>query len=126
MAWGSDTTIGSQSAINDSVEEFLPSAGGGIELGPGESAHVQLEIDNESGSVTNGVIISVYTTLDTTSEDWDERPYRQLTYLPSGIAAEDWSFIVSDVFSFRIGLLAAAATDDYTVGGNYRLNGIAL
>ena len=126
MAWGSDTTLGSQTAINDTVEEFLPSAGGGIELGPGESAHVQLEIDNESGSVTNGVIISIYTTLDTATEDWDERPYRQFTYVPSGIAAEDFSFLVSDVFSFRIGLLAAAATDDYTVGGNYRLNGIAL
>jgi hypothetical protein len=126
MAWGSDTTLGSQTAINDTVEEFLPSGGGGIELEPGESAHVQLQIDNTSGSVTNGVIISVYTTLDTTSEDWDERPYRQLTYVPDGITAEDWSFIVSDVFSFRIGLLAAAAADDYDVGGNYRLNGIAL
>lgn len=126
MAWGSKTTLGSQTAINDTVEEFLPSAGGGIALNPGESALVQLEVDNESGTVTNGVIVAIYTTLDDATEDWDEHAFMEFEVVPDTVSAEDISFVVAGVYKFRIGLLAAAVTDDYTVGGNYRLDGISL
>lgn len=121
VTWGAKTTLGSQTAINDTVEEFLPSAGGGVTLAAGMQAHVQLTIDNTSGTVTNGVIISVYSTLDDASENWDEDPFMSFEYVPSGIAAEEVSFVVSGIYKFRIGALAAAATDDYDVSGNYRL-----
>lgn len=126
MAWGSDTSLGSQTAIDNSTEEYLPSAGGGVTLNPGETCHVQLGIDNESGSVTDAVEIRVYTTLDATSEDWDEHAWQTFSVTPTAITEEDYSFLVSGVYKFRIGLLSAGATDTYTVNGNYRLNGISI
>lgn len=125
MAWGSDTTLGSQSAVNDSVEEYLPSSGG-ISLNPGERCHVQLIFNNESGSVTNGCLWSIYTTLDDTTEVWDHEPYMAGVYYPDTVAAEEFSIVLSDVYKFRIGFLAAAATDDYTVSGYYRKDGVSL
>lgn len=126
MAWGSKTSLGSQTAINNTVEEFLPSAGGGVTLNPGETCHVQLGIDNESGSVTDAVRIRLYTTLDATSEDWDEVPFMAFTHLPTAVTERDYSFLVQGIYKFRIGILSAGATDVYTVGGDYRLNGVSL
>jgi hypothetical protein len=121
VTWGTKTTLGSQTAINDATEEFLPSAGGGVALSGAILAHVQLQVDNESGAVTNGVLVRVYTTQDDSTEDWDEHPFMEFEVVPDTINAEDISFVVSGVYKFRIGLLASAVTDDYTVGGDYRL-----
>ena len=127
MAWGSDTSLGSQTAINNTTEEFLPSAGGGISLNPGETCHVQLGIDNEHATtVTDAVEIRIYTTLDDTSEDWDEVAWQTFSVLPTAVTERDYSFLVSGVYKFRIGLLSAGATNTYTVNGNYRLNGISI
>ena len=65
MAWGSKTTFTDQTLINNTVEEYLAS----VTLNPRELVHLQLKIDNEHAStVTDSLVISVYTTLDTTSE----------------------------------------------------------
>jgi len=126
MAWGADTSLGTQTAVDDTTEEFLPSAGGGISLNPGESAHCQIQYDNTSGSLTDDIIISFYSTLDDTSEDWDEKPFMTIVVAPDSTNAEDISVLVSGVYSFRIGFLSSGATDTYDVGGNYRKDGISL
>lgn len=118
VTWGTKTSLGSQTAINNTTEEFLNT----VDLSAALQAHVQLEVDNEHASaVTDAVIVNVYTTLDDSSEDWDERPFMAFRVLPTSINAEDVSFVVSGVYRFRIGLLSAGATNTYTVGGNYRL-----
>ena len=117
VTWGSDTALTTQTAINNSSEEFI----GTIALAAGLSAHIQLEIDNESGSVTDAVIISIYATLDSTSEVFDDQAYMTFTILPSGIALERHPLVVSGIYKFRIGVLSAGATDNYAVGGDYRV-----
>lgn len=122
MAWGTDTTCGTLTTITSTVEQYLTA----ISLNPGELAQVQLTIDNTSGSVANGVTISVYTTLDSTSEVWDDRAWRQQNYVPDGVTAEQYTITVSGIYRFRIGLIATAVTDDYDVSGQYRVDGISL
>ena len=117
VTWGADTTLGDQTAINETTEEFLNI----VDMASAIAAHCQIEIDNESGSVTNGVIISIYATLDAATEVWDDVPFRTWVHFPTGIALERLSIIVTGVYKFRLGFLATAATDDYTVGGDYRL-----
>ena len=116
VLWGSDTALTTQTAIDNSTEEFM----GTIDLATALSAHVQLEIDNESGSVTDAVIISVYATLDASSEVFDNQAFMELRIVPSGIALERHPLVVLGVYKFRIGALSAGATDTYAVGGDYR------
>ena len=117
VEWGADTALTTQTAIDNSTEEFV----GTIDLSTALSAHIQLEIDNESGSVTDAVIISVYATLDATSEVFDDAPYMTFSILPSGIALERHPLVVSGIYKFRIGVLSSGATDTYAVGGDYRV-----
>ena len=117
VTWGSDTALTTQTAIDNVTEEFI----GTIDLSTALSAHIQLEIDNESGSVTDDVIISVYATLDATSEVFDDKADMTFTITPSGIALERHPLVVSGVYKFRIGALSAGATDTYAVGGDYRV-----
>ena len=83
-------------------------------------AHVQLEIDNESASITDAVIISVYATVDV-GGNFDDVAFMRFRVTPAGIALERMSFVVSGVTKFRIGALSAGPTDDYAVGGDYKL-----
>ena len=91
VTWGSDTALTTQTAIDNATEEFI----GTIDLAAALSAHIQLEIDNEAGSVTDAVIISVYATLDDTSEVFDDQAYMTFTILPSGSYVKQINFLQS-------------------------------
>ncbi len=117
VTWGSDTALTTQTAIDNSTEEFL----GIIDLASGLSAHVQLEIDNEAGSVTDDLIVNIYTTLDAATEVWDDNPFMSFTITPAGVTLERQSFVVSGVYKFRIGCLSSGATDTYAAGGDYKV-----
>ncbi len=118
VTWGADTALTTQTAIDNSTEEFL----GTIDLAAGLQAHIQLEIDNEHGSVvTDSLIVAIYTTLDASSEVWDDNPFFVVPITPAGIALERQSFVVSGVYKFRIGCLSSGATDTYAAGGDYRV-----
>ncbi len=116
VLWGSDSALTTQTAIDNSTEEFM----GTIDLATSLSAHIQLEIDNESGSITDDVIIAVYSTLDASTEVFDDVAFQTFRITPTGITLERLSFVVSGVYKFRIGALSAGATDTYAVGGDYR------
>ena len=121
VTWGADTALTTQTAINNTTEEFLHGAGLGIDLSTGLSCHVQLEVDNESGSVTDDLIVAIYTTLDASSEVWDDEPFMKFSITPSGVALERHAFVVSGVYKFRIGCLSSGATDTYAAGGDFRV-----
>lgn len=122
MAWGSEQSFTDQTVINNSVEEFLEA----VTLNPYEVAHVQLKIDNEHASaVTDALQISVYTTIDATSEVWDTDPFMRFEYKPSTINAEYKSLLIMGVRKFRFGALSKGATNTYTFGGTYMLNGVS-
>ena len=121
MAWGNKTPFTAVTAVNNTTEEFLES----VAMNPYEVCDVQLLIDNEhSTTVTDAVIISLYGTLDASSEQWDTVPFMQFTHKPATVSAEYLSFTVAGVYKFRIGALSAGATNTYTVDGDYRLNGV--
>lgn len=115
--WGGDTSGGTQlTTVDDTTEEFFDI------IAADDAVQTQVEIlaNNESGSVTNALIVNVYLTMDATSEDIDDHPFMTYTMLPDGIGEEKWSFLIPSVYKWRIGCLAEAATDDYTVDMNYR------
>lgn len=122
MAWGSKTSFTDQTAINNTTEKFLAN----VTLNPRELCHVQLKVDNEHAStVTDALIISVYTTLDDSSETWDSTPFMQFTHKPATVSAEYVAFTVMGVRKFRIGGLSSGATNTYTMGGAYRTDGVS-
>ncbi|MEQ1888905.1 MAG: hypothetical protein ABL951_06960 [Alphaproteobacteria bacterium] len=122
MAWASEAAFTDQTAINNSTEEFLDA----VSLNPRELCHVQLKLDNEHGSVvTDSLQVSVYATLDESSEVWDTHPLMQFTIKPNSVSAEYFSFAVMGVRKFRIGGLSTGATNTYTMGGTYRLDGVS-
>ena len=126
MAWGADTSLGTAlTTVDDTTEEFIPPTGG-ISLNPRELAHIQLTVDNEHAStVTDALEVRVYTTLDDSSEEWDETPFMAFTVEPATVSAEQFSFIVAGVYKFRCGFLSAGATDTYSVSGQYRKDGVS-
>ena len=122
MAWGSKTGFTGQTGINNTTEEFLEA----VTMNPYEQCHVQLEVDNEHAStVTDGLIISVYGTLDAATEQWDSTPFMQFTHKPATVSAEYVSFMVTGFYKFRIGGLSTGATNTYTMGGAYMLDGVS-
>lgn len=117
VLWSSATALTTQTAINNSTEEFM----GTIDLLTSLQAHIQLEIDNEDAtSVTDDVIISIYATVDV-GGNFDDVAFMSFRITPAGIALERMSFVVSGITKFRIGALSSGATDTYAVGGDYRL-----
>jgi hypothetical protein len=121
MAWGTKTAFTDQTAINNTTEEYLAA----VTLNPRELCHVQLKMDNESASVTDSLQVSVYTTLDAASETWDNFPFMQFTIRPATINAEYFAFTVMGIKKFRIGGLSTGATNTYTMGGAYMLDGVS-
>ncbi len=121
VTWGADTALTTQTAIDNSTEEFLHASGEGIDLDTGLACHIQLEVDNESGSVVDALIVAVYATLDLTSKVFDDEPFMQFSFQPATISLERLSFVVSGIYGFRIGCLSSGATDVYTAGGDYRV-----
>lgn len=122
MAWGSKTAFTDQTAINNTTREFLEA----VTLNPRELCHVQLKIDNEHASaVTDSLQVSVYSTLDATSETWDNFPFMEFTIKPATVSAEYFAFTIMGVRKFRIGGLSTGATNTYTMGGAYMLDGVS-
>ena len=121
MPWGSKTAGTQQTLINNSTPEVILSD---IDLKPGETAHVQVRVNNESGSVTDPCIISVYTSLgDTTYDDFAAQEFE---ILPAGIGDERISIVISGVSRFKIEALSGGATDTYTADTDYQLDGVDL
>lgn len=122
VTWGADTALTTQTAINNTVEEFLHATGLGIDMSGALSCHVQLEVDNEHATtVTDDLLVAVYTTLDAATEVWDDAPFMSFVHTPAAVALERVPFIVSGVYKFRIGVLSSGSTNTYAAGGDYRL-----
>ena len=91
VVWGADTALTTQSAIDNSTEEFL----GIIDMSTGLTCHIQLEVDNEHGStVTDDLLVAVYTTLDSTAEVWDDVPFFSFRHTPATVSLERVPFVV--------------------------------
>ena len=119
MGWASKVQI--EVAANVAGTELFSDV---VTLSPGEIAHVQ--IVGNSGGTTDSLVISVYTTLDDTSENWDTVPLFSFTLDCTDGNDNDVSFIVSGVYKFYIGYVRDGSTDTIVTDAWQRKDGVNL
>lgn len=117
MAWGSKTQVATSLSVAG-TELFSDD----IDLNPGESGHVQVVAD--SGGTTDSLIISVYGTLDDSSEVWDAVPVFQFVLDTTSGNPEEVSFVISGLYRCRIGFVRDGSTDTISTNAYIRKDGI--
>lgn len=118
MGWSNK--IASSQLTDITTEEFFSQT---PTLNPGESAQIEIEYD-PVGSPTDNLVVSVYPTLDSSGESWDETPIFsfEIANAPDPNKA---SFIVAGIYKFRVGVKRSGTTDTITSADmNHRLDGI--
>lgn len=118
MAWGSKTQI--ENAASVAGTELFSDK---VSLDPGESSHCQV-IGNSNGT-TDNLIISVYATLDASTENYDTTPIYSFELDCTDGNDNDVSFIVQGVYAFRLGFVRSGSTDTITTNAYERSNGIS-
>jgi hypothetical protein len=117
MAWGSRTNATQLTAIT--TEQFFDQI---PTLNPRETAVVQVSVD--FAGTTDHAIISVYTTLDDSSEVWDQVPAQEF-FLENSPDPNRISFQVAGVYKFRVGVRRSGSTDTITSADMaYRKDGV--
>ncbi len=106
-------------AVNDGTEQFFD------DIVSSDAIYTMVEVlaNNEDGtSVTNGLIVAIYLAMEEAATfDWDDEPFSKREFIPLTINEEKFTFFLPSIGgSWRMGCLAAAATDDYTVDMNFR------
>lgn len=120
MAWGSKTSATQLTSIT-TIQYFdsVPT------LDPGEWAHVQVDV-NFPATPTDHAVVQVFTTLDDSSENWDDTPLHEFQ-IDKGTDPNAVSFLVSGVYKFRVGVKRSGSTDTLTSADlAYRLSGVAV
>lgn len=120
MAWSSDTAATQLTSIT--TEQFFDVS---PTFSPGEWAHVQVSVDWPAAPVDD-IFIACYSTLDDSSEVWDLVPLFQIR-LSRLVDPNIISFIVREVYRFRVGVRRTGTTTTITSADlSYRTNGISL
>ena len=120
MAWGNKTNATQLTGIT--TEQFFDQT---PTLNPGETLHVEVEVDFPT-TPTDDAIVSVYGTLDASTENWDDTPIMQFT-IDSGTDPHKVSFLVSGFYKFRAGVQRSGSTDTLTSADmSYRADGVSL
>lgn len=120
MSWSSKTAATQKTSVT-AITYFDQV----VTLNPGETAHCQVDV-NFPASPTDDAIVEVFTTLDASSENWDDTPFlsQRVSRLTDPNAV---SFLVADVYKFRVGIRRSGTTDTITSADfAYRKNGINL
>lgn len=119
MSWSSKNNLTQLTSIT--TEQFFDA----VTLNPGELAHCEVEIDFPA-SPTDEATISLYGTLDDSSENWDDTPIWSQN-IGNGIDPNKISFPVSGLYKFRIGVQRDGSTDTITSADmSYRKDGVNL
>ena len=122
MAWGSKTQISSAVTVNSTTLQDQSTA---VTLNPGETAHVQVECDFGT-TPTGNMEVHVFTTLDASSENWDDTSYGAPYTILNTIDPNAISFTIRDVYKFSLMYKNSAGTTSNTVSAWYRVNGVSL
>lgn len=115
MTWGAKTSATQLTGIN-TTEQFFDAIVG---LAPVDSVHIQIGATGTPGG-TDGLDISVYSTLDDTTEEWDTVAVTTMQ-LTTESTLEDVSIILSGIYRFRVGVVSAGATDTQVADMSYRI-----
>lgn len=120
MAWGSKTSATQLTSIT--TEEFFDET---PTLNPREIAHCEVTVDFPS-SPTDNAVVSVYGTLDDSTEDWDDTPLMEFA-IGNDSDPNKVSFIISGLYKFRVGVQRDGSTDTLTSADfSYRKDGVSL
>jgi hypothetical protein len=120
MAWGSDTASTQLTTVT--TEQFFSQT---PTLNPGETAHCQ--ITGNSSGTTDNLRVSVYATLDASTEVWDTVPLYSFVIDCTDGGNNIASFVVSGVYKFRVGVQRdAGSTDSFTADMSHRVDGVSL
>ena len=120
MAWSGKTAATQLTSIT--TEQFFDTL---VTLNPGETADCEVEF-NPPATPVDHLVVSVYGTLDASTENWDDTAF--LTFLISNsIDPNKRKFTVRDVYKFRVGVKRSGTTDTITSADfAYRKNGVSL
>ena len=119
MAWGAKQTSTQLTSIT--TEQFFTNTPA---LNPGELAHVQILCDFPA-SPTDNLVVSVFATLDDSSEVWDDVALLQFE-IDNAVDQPEVSFTVTGVFKFRVGVKRSGTTDTITSADmSHRLDGVS-
>jgi len=119
MAWTSKTQIENAAAVAG-TELFSDI----VVLNPGELTHVQ--VVGNSGGTTDSLVISIYTTLDDSTENWDTVPIHTFTLDCTDGNDNDVSIPLSGIYRFRIGFVRDGSTDTITTNAWERSDNVDL
>lgn len=120
MTWTSKSTQTQLTSIT--TEQYFATF---ISLNPGEVLHGQVKV-TFPGSPTDSAIISLYTTLDASSEVWDTTAFRSYL-LDKGTSPGYLAFSVSGIYKCRVGVKRSGTTDTLTSADmGWRTDGVTL
>lgn len=120
MTWGAKVSATQLTSIT--TEEFFDAV---ITLAPGEQADVEVEF-NPPTTPTDDLVVSVYGTLDESSENWDDTPILSFT-ISNAIDPNKASFVLAGFYKMRIGVKRSGTTDTITSADmSYRKDGVSL
>lgn len=115
VTWGTQQTLTQKTGVSN-TESFFAA----VDMTGALLAQVTLDVDNESGTVTDKLKVSVYLSPDG-GTSWDDFPFLSFSATPTVVTAQQISFVVPSVATFRVGVASAGATDTYTVDMSYKL-----
>jgi hypothetical protein len=120
MAWVAKNSDATQLTAITETEQFfdefpLPN--------PRELLNCEVEYD-PPGTPTDALIVSIYRTLDDSSENWDDIPFMTFT-IPNAPDPAKLSFDIMGTYKFRIGVKMDGSTDVTGVADfSYRSDGV--
>lgn len=120
MAWGSKTQIANGLSVGAS--EVFSDA---FTLNPGESAHIQVEADFPASPVDD-LEVRIYTTLDDSSENWDDTEFQYLSTIDKDTDPNAVSYLVGGIYKGRLGFKRSGSTDTIIVNAWLRKDGVSM
>ena len=119
MAWGSKTSATQLTSIT--TEQFFDAT---PQLNPQEQVHCEVEVDFPT-TPTDDAVVSIYGTLDESSENWDDTPLMAFT-IDKGTDPNKMSWTMSGLYKFRVGVKRSGSTDTLTTADfSYRKDGVS-
>jgi len=117
-AWGAVDSSTQLTTIADTYQYFDDV----ITTTPAEVCHLQVDV-NYAGT-TDNMEVSIFSTLDDATENWDDTPVISFE-MARGSDPEALSIVVTGLYRFRIGVQSTGATDDHTSADlKYRCDGV--
>ena len=123
MAWASEVAATQLTSIT--TEQFFSFGGStNVTLNPGETAHIEVDV-NFPTTPTDHCNVKVYGSLDA-GTDYDDTPFIQFQ-IDKGTDPNQASFLVSGVYSFRVGVSRSGSTDTITsADSRHRKDGVVV